>query len=95
VGFIGRVLIAEAALDAGAGWAVAAAGVAVTLSSVALFRWLSAMYAEDDNEAPFAVTTTPRVSRITAWTAAVLGLLLAAFAGPLLSLAGGGATALH
>lgn len=95
VGFIGRVLIAESALDAGAGWAVACAGVAVTLSGVALFRWLSAMYAEDENEAPFSVTTTPLASRITAWTAAALGLLLAAFAGPLLSLAGGGATALH
>jgi NADH-quinone oxidoreductase subunit N len=94
-GFIARVLVAEAALDAGAGWVVAAAGVAVTLCGVALFRWLSAMYAEDENEAPFAVTTTPLVSRVTAWTAAVLGLLLAAFAGPLLSLAGGGATALH
>jgi NADH-quinone oxidoreductase subunit N len=94
-GFIARVLIAEAALDAGAGWVVAAAGVAITLCGVALFRWLSAMYAEDENEAPFAVTTTPLVSRVTAWTAAVLGLLLAAFAGPLLSLAGGGATALH
>jgi hypothetical protein len=53
------------------------------------------MYAEDENESPFAVTTTPLVSRVTAWTAAVLGLLLAAFAGPLLSIAGGGATALH
>ncbi len=95
VGFIARLLIAEAAFDSGAGWAVAAAGVAVTLSGVALLRWLSAMYAEDENEAPFAVTTTPLISRVTAWTAAVLGLLLAAFAGPLLSLAGGGATALH
>jgi NADH-quinone oxidoreductase subunit N len=94
-GFIARVLIAGSALDAGAGWAVAAAAMAVTLSGVALLRWLSAMYAEDDNEAPFAVTTTPLVSRVAAWTAAILGLLLAAFAGPLLSLAGGGATALH
>ncbi|HEX4580179.1 MAG TPA: proton-conducting transporter membrane subunit [Candidatus Dormibacteraeota bacterium] len=94
-GFIARLLIAETALDAGAGWAVAAAAVATTLSGVALFRWLSVMYAEDENESPFAVTTTPLVSRVTAWTAAVLGLLLAAFAGPLLSIAGGGATALH
>jgi NADH-quinone oxidoreductase subunit N len=94
-GFIARLLIAEAALDAGAGWVVAAAAVAIALCGVALFRWLSAMYADDENEAPFAVTTTPLVSRVTAWTAAVLGLLLAAFAGPLLSLAGGGATALH
>jgi len=41
------------------------------------------------------VSTTPLPSRITAWTAAGLGLLFAAFAGPLISLAGGGATALH
>lgn len=94
-GFIARLLIAETALDAGAGWAVAIAGVAVTLAAVAVLRWLTAMYADDNNEAPFAVTTTPLASRITAATAAVLGLLLAAFAGPLLSLAGGGATALH
>ena len=94
-GFLARVLIAESALDAGAGWAAAIAILAMGIAAVALFRWVAAMYAEDNLEAPFAVTTTPLISRATAWSAAVLGLLLAAFAGPLLSLAGGGATALH
>jgi NADH-quinone oxidoreductase subunit N len=94
-GFIGRLLVAESALDAGAGWAVGIAGVALVLSAVAALRWLVAMYGEDSGEAPFAVGTTPLVSRVTAWTAATLGLLFAAFAGPLISLAGGGATALH
>jgi NADH-quinone oxidoreductase subunit N len=94
-GFIGRVLIAESALDAGAGWAVAVGGIALVLSVVAVVRWLIVMYAEDTNEAPFAVSTTPRVARFTAWSVAGLGLLLAAAAGPLIALAGGGATALH
>ncbi len=94
-GFIGRLLIAEAALGAGAGWAVGIAGVAMVLAAVAVLRWLVAMYADDTGEAPFAVGSTPLAARLTAWTAAGLGLLLAAFAGPLISLAGGGATALH
>jgi len=94
-GFVARLLIAESALNVGAGWAVGIAGVAVVLAAVAVLRWLVAMYADDNGEAPFAVSTTPLPSRITAWTAAGLGLLFAAFAGPLISLAGGGATALH
>lgn len=94
-GFIGRLLIAESALAEGAGWAVGIAGVAMVLAAVAVLRWLTAMYADDNGEAPFAVGTTPLPSRVTAWTAAGLGLLVAAFAGPLISLAGGGATALH
>jgi NADH-quinone oxidoreductase subunit N len=94
-GFVGRLLIAESALDAGAGWAVGAGAVAVVLSATAVLRWLAAMYADDNLEAPFAVSTTRLSSRLTAWAAAGLGLLLAAFAGPLLSLAGAGATALH
>jgi NADH-quinone oxidoreductase subunit N len=94
-GFLGRVLIAESALDAGSGWVVASAGVALALCAVAVLRWLRVMYAEDNNEAPFSVSSTPLVARVAAFTAAVLGLLLAAFAGPLLSIAGGGATALH
>jgi hypothetical protein len=53
------------------------------------------MYADDSGEAPFAVGTTPPVARVAAWAAATLGLLFAAFAGPLIALAGGGATALH
>jgi hypothetical protein len=53
------------------------------------------MYADDNGEAPFAVRTTPLAARVAAWSAAGLGLLFAAFAGPLISLAGGGATALH
>jgi NADH-quinone oxidoreductase subunit N len=94
-GFVARLLIAESAVDGGAGWAAAIAVVAMVIVTVALVRWLAVMYAEDNNEPPFAVTTTPLIARATAWGAAVLGLLLAAFAGPLLSLAGGGATALH
>lgn len=94
-GFIGRLLVAESALDAGAGWAVGIAAVAAVLSAIAVIRWLVAMYADDDAEAPFGVGSTPLPSRVTAWSAAGLGLLLAAFAGPLISLAGGGATALH
>lgn len=94
-GFLGRLLIAESALNAGAGWAVGIAGVAMVLSGVAVLRWLVVMYAEDNGEAPFAVRTTPLAARVVAWAAAGLGLLFAAFAGPLISLAGGGATALH
>ncbi len=94
-GFFGRLLIAESALHAGAGWVVAIAAVALLLSLVAVLRWLATMYAEDNNDAPFAVTTTPLPARITAWSVAGLGLLIAAFAGPLISIAGGGATALH
>jgi NADH-quinone oxidoreductase subunit N len=94
-GFIGRLLIAESAVDSGAGWAVAVSAVAAVLSAVAVGRWLAVMYAQDTDEAPFAVRTTPLPSRATAWSAAGLGLLLAAMAGPLISVAGGGATALH
>ncbi len=94
-GFIGRLLAAESALDAGRGWVVGIAGVAVALGGVAVVRWLAVMYGDDNGEAPFAVSTTPRVARAAAWTAAALGVLFAAFAGPLISLAGGGATALH
>jgi NADH-quinone oxidoreductase subunit N len=94
-GFFGRLLAAESALDAGGGWVVAVAGVALVLCGAGAVRWLAVMYAEDNGEAPFVVSTTPRVARAAAWTAAVLGLLFAAFAGPLISLAGGGATALH
>jgi NADH-quinone oxidoreductase subunit N len=94
-GFFGRLLIAESALNAGAGWAAGIAGVAMVLSALAVVRWLVAMYAEDNGEAPFAVRTTPLAARVAAWSAAGLGLLFAAFAGPLISLAGGGATALH
>ena len=94
-GFFGRILIAESALDAGAGWAVAISAIALLLSIAAVIRWLATMYAEDNNEAPFAVGTTPLPARITAWSVAGLGLLIAAFAGPLISIAGGGATALH
>ncbi len=94
-GFIARLLAAESALDAGRGWVVGVAGVAVVLGGVAVVRWLAVMYADDNGEAPFAVGTTPLMARIAAWTAASLGLLFAAFAGPLISLAGGGATALH
>jgi NADH-quinone oxidoreductase subunit N len=94
-GFIGRLLIAGAALGAGAGWAVGIAAVAMVLAGVAVLRWLMAMYADDTGEAPFAVGSTPLAARLAAWTAAALGLLLAAFAGPLIALAGGGATALH
>ena len=94
-GFLSRLLIVQSTLDAGAGWAVAVAGIATAVSALAVIRWLALMYADDNNAAPFAVSTTPLASRITAWTAAMLGLLLAAFAGPLLALAGGGVTALH
>ncbi|MDQ6856194.1 MAG: hypothetical protein M3Z57_03870 [Candidatus Dormibacteraeota bacterium] len=94
-GFFGRLLAAESALDAGGGWVVAIAAVALVLCGVAVVRWLAAMYADDNGEAPFAVGTTPRLARLAAWTAAGLGLLFAAFAGPLISLAGGSATALH
>jgi NADH-quinone oxidoreductase subunit N len=94
-GFFGRLLAAESALDAGGGWVVAIAGVALVLCGVAVVRWLAVMYGEDTSEAPFSVRTTPPVARTAAWTAASLGLLFAAFAGPLISLAGGGATALH
>ncbi len=94
-GFFGRLLAAESALDAGGGWVVAIAGVALVLCGVAVVRWLAVMYGDDNGEAPFVVRTTPPVARAAAWTAASLGLLFAAFAGPLISLAGGGATALH
>jgi NADH:ubiquinone oxidoreductase subunit 2 (subunit N) len=94
-GFLGRVLIAESALDAGAGWAVAVAAVAAVLSAAAVIRWLVVMYADDTGEAPFAVRTTPLSARVAAWSAAGLGLLIAAAAGPLISVAGGGATTLH
>ncbi len=94
-GFIGRLLAVESALDAGAGWAAAVAAVALVLCGVAVVRWLALMYAEDSGEAPFALLTTPLPGRLAAWSAASLGLLLAAFAGPIISLAGGGATALH
>ncbi len=94
-GFFGRLLAAESALDAGGGWLVAVAGVALVLCGAGAVRWLAVMYGDDNGEAPFVVSTTPRVARAAAWTAAVLGLLFAAFAGPLISLAGGGATALH
>ena len=94
-GFFGRLLAAEAALDSGRGWAVGIAAMALVLCGIAAVRWLAVMYADDSGEAPFAVTTTPRVARIAAMSTAALGLLFAAFAGPLLSLAGGGATALH
>ncbi|MBJ7594938.1 MAG: hypothetical protein JF886_08780 [Candidatus Dormibacteraeota bacterium] len=94
-GFFGRVLAAEAALDAGRGWAVVIAAMALVLCGVAVVRWLAVMYADDNGEAPFAVTTTPRVARIAAISTAALGLLFAAFAGPLISLAGAGASALH
>lgn len=94
-GFIGRVLITESTLNAGSGWAAAVAGIALVLCGAAVARWLITVYAEDNNEAPFTVSTTPLVGRVTAWTAAGLGLLLVAVAGPLISLAGGGATALH
>jgi NADH-quinone oxidoreductase subunit N len=94
-GFFGRVLIAESALNAGSGWAVAIAGVAMVLGAVAVLRWLMAMYAEDSGEAPFAVSTTPLTSRAAAWTAAGLGVLVAALAAPLIALANGGAGALH
>ncbi|MGH7722806.1 MAG: proton-conducting transporter membrane subunit [Candidatus Dormibacteria bacterium] len=94
-GFLGRLLIAESALDAGSGWAVGIAAIATVLAALAVLRWLMAMYADDNGEAPFAVGTTPFSSRLTAWTAAGLAVLFAAFAGPLISLAGGGATSLH
>lgn len=94
-GFAGRVLVAESTLNAGAGWAAAAAAVAMVLSAVAVARWLVLFYADDNNAAPFSVRTTPLVGRAAAWTATGLGLLLAGFAGPLISLAGGAATALH
>jgi NADH-quinone oxidoreductase subunit N len=94
-GFIGRLIVAESALDSGGGWAVATAAVGAVLSAVAVTRWLVVMYGDDNGEAPFAVRTTPLASRLTAWSAAALGLLLAGAAGPLISLAGGGATALH
>jgi NADH-quinone oxidoreductase subunit N len=94
-GFIGRLLAAESALDAGRGWAVGIAGVAVALCGVAVVRWLAVMYGDDNGEAPFAVSSTPRVARVAAWTAAAFGVLFAAFAGPLISLAGGAGGALH
>jgi NADH-quinone oxidoreductase subunit N len=94
-GFVGRILAAESALDTGRGWAVGVAGIGLVLCGIAVVRWLAVMYGDDNGEAPFAMTTTPRVARVAAWTAATLGLLFAAFAGPLISLAGGGATALH
>ena len=94
-GFLGRLLIAESALNAGAGWAVAIAAIAMVLAAVAALRWLVVMYAEDNGEAPFAVGTTPWTSRATAWTAAGLGLLVAGLAAPLIALANGGAGALH
>ena len=94
-GFVGRVLAAESAIDAGSAWAAAVMAVALALCAAAVIRWLVVMYAEDSGEAPFEVRTTPRVARLSAWTAASLGILVAAFAGPLISLAGGGATALH
>jgi hypothetical protein len=67
----------------------------MVLSGLAVLRWLVAMYADDNGEAPFLVRTTPLAARVATWAAAGLGLLFAAFAGPLISLAGGGATSLH
>lgn len=95
VGFVGRVLIAQSALDAGAGWVVAIAGVGMTLVLAAVVRRLALMYGEPTDASPFSVGSTPLLGRATAWTAAALGLLLAALAGPLVSIAGGGATSLH
>ena len=94
-GFFGRLLAAESALDAGGGWVVVIAATALVLCGAAVVRWLAVMYGDDNGEAPFEVRTTPRVAQMAAWTAAGLGLLFAAFAGPLISIAGGSATALH
>lgn len=94
-GFVSRLLITESAVDGGATWAAAIALIAFVVAAAGVARWLAAMYADDSDEPAFEVTTTPLLSRMTAWTAALLGLLLAAFAGPLISLAGGAATSLH
>ncbi|HSP65058.1 MAG TPA: proton-conducting transporter membrane subunit [Candidatus Deferrimicrobium sp.] len=94
-GFFGRLLAAESALDAGGGWVVVIAVTALVLCGAAVVRWLAVIYGDDNGEAPFEVRTTPRVAQMAAWTAAGLGLLFAAFAGPLISIAGGSATALH
>ena len=69
-GFFGRLLAAESALDAGGGWVVGVAALALVLCGVAVVRWLAVMYADDSGEAPFAVRTTPPAARVAAWTAA-------------------------
>ncbi|MHB8718307.1 MAG: NADH-quinone oxidoreductase subunit N [Candidatus Dormibacteria bacterium] len=94
-GFAGRVLVLQSAVDAGSAWAAASAVLGSGLAVFAVLRWLRSMYAEDSEEPPFTVESTPLTGRGTAAATALLSVLLAAFAGPLVALAGGAASALH
>ena len=61
------------------------------VTAVPVIRLVAAMYAERGHEAPFNLTATPRLVRITASVCVLGGFYLTFLAQPLLMLARGGA----
>jgi NADH-quinone oxidoreductase subunit N len=90
-GFLARLFVLEAAVDAGYGWVVVVALAAIVIVAVPVVRLGAAMYAETGEETPFTMGATPLLSRIVTTGCCVAAFLATVLAQPLLMLARGGA----
>ncbi len=93
-GFVARLLIGVSAVDARFAWLALAVVIASILYAIPVLRALAAMFVEDE-EAPAAIMPAPRLARLGAATSAILGVLVAVLAGPLLYAADVAALSLH
>ena len=90
-GFVARLLIVEASVDAGYGWLAVVSVVATILLAVPVIRLIATMYAETGEEQPFTMTASPRLVRVVVMVCALSAVYFTFLAQPLLMLARGGA----
>lgn len=90
-GFVARLLLLEAGLDAGFGWVIVVAAAALAIITVPVARLVASMYADPGAEAPFTMEASPMLVRIVAGFASVAAVLATVLAQPLLLLAHGAA----
>jgi NADH-quinone oxidoreductase subunit N len=93
-GLVARVLIAVSAVDARYAWLALVVVIASILYAIPVLRALAAIFIEDE-EAPAVTPLAPRLARLTAGACAVLGVLVAVFAGPLIFATDVAANSLH
>lgn len=94
-GFLARILLLEASVDAGYGWLAAVAAAAVVVLAIPVVRLVASMYADPGPEAPFTMAASPVLTRVVAGACCVTGVLATVLAQPLLLLAQGAAGPIH
>ncbi|HZU76285.1 MAG TPA: proton-conducting transporter membrane subunit, partial [Dehalococcoidia bacterium] len=90
-GFVARLFIIIATMDAGLGWLAIILLAATVATGVPLVRVLASMWAEPGDEQPFTLLATPRLGRMAAAFCCLGAFYLTVLAEPLLFVARGAA----